>query len=75
MKLEKVGYKEEIDLNIIAYSRVKSSGIVSFRKITRILGCIFHLSRQQTFQLLGNWERKRWVKIYPYHGVEFVKKN
>lgn len=75
MKIERTAHKEELDLNKIAYNKVESSGIVSFREITRILGCIFHLSRQQTLQLLGIWKNKGWVKIYPYHGVKFVKKN
>lgn len=76
MKLVNIRYKEELfDLESLVYNRVKSPGIVPFREITRILGCIFHISRQQTFQLLKSWERKGWVKIHPYHGVEFVKKS
>lgn len=67
--------ENELDLNKLSYNRVRSSGIVPFREITRILGCVFHLTRKQTFQLLKTWEREGWIKIYPYHGVEFVKKD
>ena len=67
--------EEELDLNEIAYNKVKSSGIISFRTITRILGVNFHLFRQQTFRLLKKWEKEGWIRIYPYHGVKFVKKD
>jgi hypothetical protein len=67
--------ENELDMNKLAYNKVNSSGIISFRKITRILGVNFHLSREQTFQLLKTWKKKGWIKIHPFHGVEFVKKD
>jgi hypothetical protein len=75
MKFKNIGNKEELSLEELVYQTVYSSGIVSFREVTRILGCMFHLTKKQTFQLLKTWERKGWVKIHPYHGVEFVRKD
>ena len=73
MVLESIADKGELDLNRLAYNKVKDSGIVSFRDITYTLGHTFHLSRNQTFQLLKTWEKRGWVRIYPYHGVRFLK--
>ena len=64
---------EIVDLNVLAYQKVKSHGIVPFREITMVLGRTFHLSRKQTFVLLRVWQSKDWVKIHPYHGVRFLR--
>ena len=74
-KYNSLAIEEELNLEELVYQAVYSSGIVSFREITRILGYMFHLTRKQTFQLLKTWERKGWIKIRRYHGVEFVKKD
>jgi len=62
------------DLEEWVFSKVKSMEILSFPEITRILGVNFHITRKQTFQLLKQWKKKGWIKIHPYHGVKFVKK-
>lgn len=65
--------KKCIDLNELAFEKIRHHDRIGFKEITKILGVNFHLSREQTFQLLKQWENEGRIKIIPYHGIRILK--
>lgn len=66
--------EDYIDLNRLAFEKIQPYSELGFRDVTQILGVNFHLSREQTFQLIKQWKKKKWVRIIPYHGIKILKK-
>jgi hypothetical protein len=62
-----------IDLNELAFEKIRHHEMIGFREVTRILGVNFHLSRDQTFQLLKQWKNEGRIKIISYHGIKILK--
>ena len=51
-----------------------SNGIIRFPLVFYRLGCMFHLSRDETWSVLKELELNGYIKIFPYKGIVIKKR-